>query len=165
MRLATSNNFLRALLLEQKNYFFHELAIFWLVEKRRKDTFPTILRHLSPVIFANATVMAFLLLRSSRLNFHCYTQREPTPTQKSARKWQLRPVATSYAEDYEGHSLLQTSFAEPPNSRYVLLGRETETEAERPILTERDRERDRETESERDGGGGGTGTERETERD
>ena len=30
---------LRVLLLKQKTYFFHELAIFWLVEKRRKDTF------------------------------------------------------------------------------------------------------------------------------
>ena len=32
--------------------------------------------------------------------------REPTHTQKSARKWQLRPFATSCAKDYEGHSLL-----------------------------------------------------------
>ena len=30
--------------------------------------------------------MAFVLLRNSRFNFHCYTQREATPTQKSARK-------------------------------------------------------------------------------
>ena len=29
----------------------------------------------------------FVLLRNSRFNFHCYTQREATPTQKSARKW------------------------------------------------------------------------------
>ena len=70
----------------QKTYFFHELAIFWLVEKRYKDTFFFILHHLSPVIFANATIMAFLLLRNSTFNFHCYTQREATPTQKSARK-------------------------------------------------------------------------------
>ena len=48
--------------------------------------FPT-LHHLSTVIFATATVMAFVLLRNSRFNFHCYTQREATPTQKSAWKW------------------------------------------------------------------------------
>ena len=42
---------------------------------------------LSPVIFATATVVAFVLLHSSRFNFHCYTQREATPTQKSAQKW------------------------------------------------------------------------------
>ena len=41
---------------------------------------------LSTVIFAAATVLAFVLLRDSRFNFHFYTQREATPTQKSARK-------------------------------------------------------------------------------
>ena len=41
---------------------------------------------LSTVIFATATVSAFVLLRSSRFNFHCYTQREAMPTQKSAQK-------------------------------------------------------------------------------
>ena len=41
--------------------------------------------HLT-VIFETATVLAFVLLRDSRFNFHCYTQREATPTQKSARK-------------------------------------------------------------------------------
>ena len=44
------------------------------------------LHPLSTVIFAVATVLAFVLLRDSRFNFHCYTQREATPTQKSARK-------------------------------------------------------------------------------
>ena len=42
---------------------------------------------LSPVIFANAIVVAFVLLRNSRFSFHCYTQRGATPTQISARKW------------------------------------------------------------------------------
>ena len=37
-------------------------------------------------IFATATVMAFVLLRNSMFNFHCYTQREAMPTQKLARK-------------------------------------------------------------------------------
>ena len=41
----------------------------------------------SPVIFATATVVAVVLLRNSRFNFHFYTQHEVTPTQKSARKW------------------------------------------------------------------------------
>ena len=36
--------------------------------------------------FANATITAFFLLRNSTFNFHCYTQREAMPTQKSARK-------------------------------------------------------------------------------
>ena len=38
---------------------------------------------LSTVNFATATVLAFVLLRDSRFNFHYYTQREATPTQKS----------------------------------------------------------------------------------
>ena len=33
----------------------------------------------------------------------------------------LRPLATSYAKDYKGHSLMQTSFTEPPNSQHALL--------------------------------------------
>ena len=41
---------------------------------------------LSMVIFATATVLAFVLLHNSSFNFHCYTQREATPTQKLARK-------------------------------------------------------------------------------
>jgi len=41
----------------------------------------------STVIFATATVLAFVLLRNSNFNFHCYTQREATPTQKSAGKY------------------------------------------------------------------------------
>ena len=42
---------------------------------------------LSPVIFATATVVAFVLFRHARFNFHCYIQRGATPTRKSARKW------------------------------------------------------------------------------
>ena len=45
------------------------------------------LHRLFLVIFATATVVAFVLLRNSRFNFHCYTQCEATPAQKSARKW------------------------------------------------------------------------------
>ena len=44
------------------------------------------LHPLSMVIFATATALAFVLLRDSRFNFHFYTQREETPTQKLARK-------------------------------------------------------------------------------
>ena len=79
------------------------------------------LHRLSSVIFATATVASFVLLRHSRLNFHCYTQREPTPTQKSVQKWQLRPFTTSCSKDYEGHSLVQTSFTEPPNRLQSIL--------------------------------------------
>ena len=38
--------------------------------------------HLSHVIFANATVVAFVFLQNSRFCFHCYTQHEPNPPRK-----------------------------------------------------------------------------------
>ena len=69
----------------QNAFFFYELAIFWSAKKRRKDFIST-LYPLSTVFFTTATVLAFILLRDSRSNFHCHTQREATPTQKSARK-------------------------------------------------------------------------------
>ena len=68
-------------------HFFHKIAIFLSAKKRCKNTFFPTLHPLSPVIFATATVVAFLLLHNSRFNFHCYTQRETMPTQKSAWKW------------------------------------------------------------------------------
>ena len=52
----------------QRHFFFHPPSPF-------------------PGNFCNWTVVAFVLLHNSRFNFHCYTQHEATPTQKSARKW------------------------------------------------------------------------------
>ena len=47
------------------------------------------------VIFATATVLAFVLLRDSRFNFHCYTQREATPLLRNRPgSAALRPLAT-----------------------------------------------------------------------
>ena len=68
--------------------------------------------HFPPVILADSTVVAFILLSNSLFNFHCYTKRKPVPTQKSARKCELRPFVT---KDYIGHSLVQTSFDELPD--------------------------------------------------
>ena len=67
-------------------HFFHELVIFWSAQKCCRCFFST-LHPLSLVIFATAIVVAFVLLRNSRFNFHCYTQREAMPTQNWARKW------------------------------------------------------------------------------
>ena len=60
-----------------------------------------------PVIFANASIMAFLLLHNSTFNFHCYPQCEATPPSEIGPKVTLWPLATSYAKDYKGHSLMQ----------------------------------------------------------
>ena len=96
----------------QKQHFLHILMIFWSAKKQCKDIFfhtPSP----SPVILANATVVAFVLLCNYRFNFYCYLQREAMPNQKS--ELQLQPMTTSCMKDYEGHSLVQTSFAEVPN--------------------------------------------------
>ena len=55
-------------------------------QKMMQRHFISTLHPLSTVIVAAATVLAFVLLRDSRFNFHCCTQHEATPTQKSARK-------------------------------------------------------------------------------
>ena len=60
--------------------------IFWSPPKKHKHTFFSTHHPFSPVIFAAATVVAFVLLRNSRFNFHCYAQHEAAPTQKSAQK-------------------------------------------------------------------------------
>ena len=79
-----------------------DLLVCW--KTMRRHSFST-LHHLSPLILPNATVVAFVLLCISRFNFHCYTQRDTTPTQKSARVWQLWPFVTFCAKDYKRHSL------------------------------------------------------------
>ena len=61
------------------------------------------LHFLSTVIFATATVLAFVLLRDSRFNLHCYTQCEATLTQKSAQK------CTATSRDFL-HERLQSTF-------------------------------------------------------
>jgi len=69
-----------------KTHFFHEIVIFWLAKKMTQKHLFSSLHPLSPVIFATATVVAFVLLRNSRFNFQYYAQLEAMPTQKSARK-------------------------------------------------------------------------------
>ena len=70
-----------------QNIFFHELVIFWSGKKNDAKTLFSTLHPLSLVIFATATVLAFVLLRNFRFNSQCYTQCEATPTQKLARGW------------------------------------------------------------------------------
>ena len=67
-------------------HFFPTNSQFSGPPKNEVKTLFSTLHHLSHVIFAAATVVAFALFGNSGLNFCCYTQREPMPTQKSARK-------------------------------------------------------------------------------
>ena len=69
-----------------KTHFFLRTRDLLVSQKTTQRHFFSTLHSISTVIFATVTVLAFVLLRNSRFNFHCYTQREATPTQKSARK-------------------------------------------------------------------------------
>ena len=55
--------------------------------KTTQRHFLSTLHPLPQLFFAIAAVVAFVLLCNSRFSFHCYTQWEAKPTQKSARKW------------------------------------------------------------------------------
>ena len=87
MCLATSNNLFLMLYGMPQNAFFPWTRHLLVSKKITQRHFFSTLHPLSSVIFATATVVAFVLLRSSRFNFHCYTQREATPSQKLAWKW------------------------------------------------------------------------------
>ena len=69
-----------------KTHFFLRTRDLLVCQKTSQRYFLSTLHPLSTVVFATATVLAFVLLRDSRFEFHCYTQREGTPTQKSAQK-------------------------------------------------------------------------------
>ena len=84
MCLAISNNLLLVLQVPQ-NAFFLQTRDLLVSQKTMQRHFFSALHPLSMVNFATATVLAFVLLRDSRFNFHYYTQREATPTQKLAR--------------------------------------------------------------------------------
>ena len=74
---------------------------------------------LSLVIFATATMVAFVLLHNSRFNFHCYTQREATPTRKSAWKWHFN-LSWLLAQDITKgiHSCKPASLNRPVKGKY-----------------------------------------------
>ena len=101
MCLEISNNLLLVLQDAPKRIFSMNSRSSGQPKNDAKTLFP---HPLSTVIFATTTILAFVLLHSSRFNFHCYTQREATPTQKSAGS-AVRPLATSCAKDYKAHSL------------------------------------------------------------
>ena len=70
-----------------QNAFFPRICNLLVSQKNDAKILFSTLHPLSLVIFATTTVLAFVLLRNSRFNCHCYTQSEATPTQKSAWKW------------------------------------------------------------------------------
>ena len=87
MCLATSSNLIVARAIGcPKAHFFPRTRELLVSRKTMQRHFSSTLNPISPVIFATATVVVFVLLRNSRFNFHCYAQREAMPTQKSDQK-------------------------------------------------------------------------------
>ena len=115
MCLATSNNLLLVLQDAPKHIFSTNSRSPGQPKKDARTLFST-LHPLSLVIFATATVLAFVLLRDSFIVIHTVKQRLFRNRPGSA----LRPLATSCAKDYKAHSLQQTSFAESPNTHSLL---------------------------------------------
>ena len=120
MCLATSNK-----RCPQMHFFPHEFAIFWSAKKRRKDAFFPHPPSPFPGNFCNCKqwchLYCFAVLSSSSIVIHsgvkpgnAYSEIGPEVT--------LRPLAASCAKDYKGHSLVQTSFTEPPNRVYRSSG-------------------------------------------
>ena len=118
-----------------QNAFFPRTRNLLVSQKTTQRLFPT-LHPLSPVSFAIATVVAFVLLRNSRFNFRCYAQREATPTQESARKWRcdlsrllVRKITRAFTRANQLHSSgtvwesRWTSWAVRPNEPSGLRGR------------------------------------------
>ena len=102
----------------QKMYFFRELAIFWLSEKRCKDTFfPSPFpcnfckRNNYAIFTASQFYVQLPLLYTAWSNADSEIGPEVT----------LQPLTTSCTKDYKEHSLVQTSFTEPSNSQHALL--------------------------------------------
>ena len=120
MCLAISNNLLHMRQDAPKRIFSTNSRSSVQPKKHAKTLFFfSTLHPLSTVIFATAAVLAFVLLRDSRFNFHYYTQREATPTQKSEIGPEVRcDLSRLLAQKITKrmNSLQQTSFAESPHS-------------------------------------------------
>ena len=75
-----------------KTRFFLRTRDLLVSQKTTQRHFFSTLNPLSTVTFATATVLAFVRLRNSRFNFHCYTQREAG----LFRNWPRCDTATSH---------------------------------------------------------------------
>ena len=111
-----------------QNAFFLRTCDLLVNQKMMQRHFFCTLHPLSTVIFATATVLAFVRLRNSRFNFHCYTQREATPTLKSARRCTAtsrdfslnRPIGST---SIVTHSVKQRLLRNQPGGALRLLAR------------------------------------------
>ena len=132
MCLATSNNYLLLVLYDAQNVFFPRYCDLLVSQKNKNKK--TTQRHFffhppSPfactfcncssggICTASQFWVQLKLLYTARSNAYSETDSEVT----------LRPLVTSCAKDYKGHSLVQTSFTEPPNTQYAVCNQHKQT--------------------------------------
>ena len=84
-------------------------------QKTMQRHFSSTFHPLSPVIFATATVMAFVPLSQFQVQLPLLYTAWSNAYPEIGPEVTLRPLATSCTKDYKGHSRVQTSFTEPPN--------------------------------------------------
>ena len=107
-----------------QNAFFLQTRDLLVSQKTMQRHFLSGLHLLSLVIFATATVLAFVLLCNS--SFVILVQLPLLYTAWSNAYSEIGPevmpwpLATSCAKDYKGHTLMQTSFTELPNTKLMM---------------------------------------------
>ena len=89
-----------------QNTFFPWTRDLLVSQKTTQRHFIPTLHPLSPVIFATATVVAFVLLHNSRFNFHCYTQHDAV----KQRLLRNRPGSDAVTSHDFLHKRLQRAF-------------------------------------------------------
>ena len=89
-------------------HFFHEIAIFWTAKKTMQRHFFFNPPSPFPGNFSNCN-NGGICTASQTACSNAYTEIGP--------EVMLQPLVTSCAKDYKGHSLVQTSFTEPPNTQ------------------------------------------------
>ena len=85
-------------------FFSQALVIFWSDRKNDAKTPTPPLPPLSSITFPLQFLQTlqcwhFVLLRNTRFSFHCHTQREATPTQKSARKFRAAATCCDFLRE------------------------------------------------------------------
>ena len=118
MCLATSNNLLLVLQDGTKLFFPTNSRSSGLPKNKVKTLFPhspspfpcNFCKHNNNGIFTASQFYIQLSLLYTALS-NAYSEIGPEVT--------LRPLATSCAKDYKGHSLMQTSITEPPNIKAI----------------------------------------------
>ena len=104
-----------------QNAFFLWTRDLLVSQKMTQRLFFSTLHPLSVVVSATATVLAFVLLCSSRFGFHCHTWCEAMPTQKSAWKWRFNLLWLLVRKNTKGIHLCKPALLNRPIGQQKLI--------------------------------------------